>query len=371
MAKYIGIKLEEEKPMTAEEDFLKDFSMEELKSELVARGAQLPGEKRFKLRAWPGTPISEVIIGGTDELTAKIPSLSSHPLLKKISMEKLVKALIFRADEMGIEGNRGIWGPDGRVDIYEIEDDEIKANAGCVAAICKKNKLCEEKKGFTTLKVKSFKDAQKVSDSERFCHQPTYAGWIATGFLVEKDVIATAAHCAEKNNLDNLRFIFGYKMLNADTALTEIPNNKVYRGVEIIERYYNREGIQPDWALVRLDRKVKGQTVARLSAGDICLGLPVYAIGHPLGLPLKAAPGAYVCDVNETCFVADLDIFSGNSGSPVFRSDTGEVIGIVARGDRDLKSTPSGFTSVVYPNFKIPGKGPQCTRISKAMIDHF
>jgi V8-like Glu-specific endopeptidase len=356
--------------MTGEEDFLKDFSMEELKSELVARGAQLPGEKRFKLRVWPGRPISEVIIKGVDELARKIPSLSSHPLLKKISMEKLVKALMFRADEMGIESNRDIWGFDGRKDIYEVEDEQIKANAGCVAAICKKNKLSEEKKGFTILKVKSFQDAQKVTDSERFCHQPTYAGWIATGFLVDKDVIATAAHCVKKDELDDLRFIFGYKMLNADTALTEIPNEQVYKGVEIIDRYYSREGIQPDWALVRLDRKVKRQAIAKLSREDIFLGLPVYAIGHPLGLPLKAAPGAYVCDVNETCFVADLDIFSGNSGSPVFRSDTGEVIGIVVRGDRDLKSTPGGWTSVVYPNFEIPAKGPQCTLISKAMIDH-
>jgi V8-like Glu-specific endopeptidase len=92
----------------------------------------------------------------------------------------------------------------------------------------------------------------------------------------------------------------------------------------------------------------------------------IYVIGHPCGLPLKYAPGAYVCDVNETCFSADLDVYSGNSGSPVFDSKTHEVIGMAVRGDNmDFRWNGKGWISVIYPNLDIVSGGAHCTRVSE------
>jgi len=115
-----------------------------------------------------------------------------------------------------------------------------------------------------------------------------------------------------------------------------------------------------------LDRKVEGQTIAVLSKKDVYQGQSVYVIGHPLGLPLKVAPGGSVEDISKAYFTAKLNVFSGNSGSPVFDSVTHEVIGIVAHGDSvDFRPTKSGLVSAIYPNPDLSSNGSRCTRVSE------
>ena len=49
-------------------------------------------------------------------------------------------------------------------------------------------------------------------------------------------------------------------------------------------------------------------------------------------------------------FVANLDTYGGNSGSPVFASDTNRVEGILVRGETDFEQTPAGCQiSLVCP----------------------
>jgi V8-like Glu-specific endopeptidase len=60
-------------------------------------------------------------------------------------------------------------------------------------------------------------------------------------------------------------------------------------------------------------------------------------IGHPTGLPTKVSAGANVRSVNDVYFVANLDTFGGNSGSAVFNAETGEIEGILVRGERDYR----------------------------------
>ncbi|MGD2086941.1 MAG: hypothetical protein PVH61_12230 [Candidatus Aminicenantes bacterium] len=65
-------------------------------------------------------------------------------------------------------------------------------------------------------------------------------------------------------------------------------------------------------------------------------------------------------------FAADLDIYMGNGGSPVFSADTHQVVGIVTQGDpRDLRQTSKGWASIIYPNRDIGSGGPKCTRVSQ------
>ena len=58
-------------------------------------------------------------------------------------------------------------------------------------------------------------------------------------------------------------------------------------------------------------------------------------IGHPSGLPTKVAEGASVRSVDTAFFTANLDTYGGNSGSAVFNSLSGEVEGILVRGETD------------------------------------
>ena len=117
-----------------------------------------------------------------------------------------------------------------------------------------------------------------------------------------------------------------------------------------------------DWALLKLDRKVGGRTYATLSRRNIKIGNPIYVIGHPLGLPLKYVPGAFMHDIKINYFWADLDVFMGNPGSPVFDSDTHEVIGLVVRGhEMDFRWTGKCWISIIYHSRDTYSRVPQCT----------
>jgi hypothetical protein len=103
-----------------------------------------------------------------------------------------------------------------------------------------------------------------------------------------------------------------------------------------------------------------------LSKNNVSRDLPVYVLGHPCGLPLKCGTGANVRDTDKTFFAANLDIYMGNSGSPVFAGKTHEVVGIVVHCDtKDFRYVGNGWLSVIYPNLEIYSKGPQCTRVSE------
>lgn len=337
-----------------------EFSVEELDRELIARGAQTPGKKQFKFKDKEGTPQRNAVMTGVQELYETPPP--PNEVLAHISTWDLAKILIFKTRST-MDFTRGAWSDD-LMDGYEITDEQINQNADCTAAICMKDCLIDANNEFSILKVKNYGETFNLCDIEPFSHQPVAAGWLCSGFLVKDDVIATAARCVSEENVTDLRILFGYKMVDSVTPVTRFSNDNIYQGVKIIPRVHRSGGNGPDWALVKLDRKVVGQTVARLSTGEISCDQAVYVIGHPLGLPMKYAAGVYVGDVDETSFMAILNIYSGNSGAPVFDLHTHEVIGMVIKDEkRDFRWTGNCWISVEYPE----GKRAQCTRVSEFM----
>lgn len=341
---------------------LLELSIEELDRELIARGAQTPGEVQFKFKDKDGTLERHAIMAQIKNLydTASSP----NQMFSHISTWKLVETLTHKIQENN--EIRGIWGEDDRMDFYAITNEQIKKNADSIASICMKNNLVDKEKGFSTMRVKNYGKSFNLSDCEPFHNQPIAAGRLCTGFLVKQDVIATAGHCADEKNVTELRIVFGFKMLGLSTPVTWIPNENIYKGVKIIDRVYNPLGNGSDWALIKLNRKVKGHPVVKLSEKAIYRNQPVYILGHPCGLPLKYASGSQVRDIYESYFSADLNVYCGNSGSPVFDSKTHEVIGIVARGDnQDFRWTGRGWLSIIYPNPDLHSKEPQCTRVSE------
>lgn len=263
----------------------------------------------------------------------------------------------------------GIWNSDDRLDLYEITDKRIRKNALTVAVVCVKNDLLDIGRGYSQLRVKAYGNALDLCVSESFYDQPMGTGSLCTGFLVADDVVVTTAHFTDSTNVKNLRFLFGYAMVDADTALTKMLNDKIYHGAEILHREYDNVGRNTtgsDWALVRLDRKVVGQEVAVLSTSNVFLKQPIYIIGHPCGLPLKYAPGTVEQNIGSAYFMAHVDVFMGNSGSPVFCAETHELVGILTRGDaKDFMWTADGLVSVIYPDKNIETYGARCTKVSE------
>jgi len=259
----------------------------------------------------------------------------------------------------------GIWHEDNRMDYYEIMDERVKKNSNCVAAILKKD-LIEAKNGFSTLKVKNYGKIFNLDETEAFRDQSVIPGSAGTVFLVKKDVVATAAQCVIGKKITDLRIVFGYKMLAPTTPVIQMSNENIYNCVEIISLVYNLKGNKASWALVQLDREAQGKEVALLSKKDTSPDQHVYVIGHPMGLPLKYAAGARVRGLDESLFKADLDIYMGNGGSPVFSADTHQVVGIVTQGyPKDLRWTGKGWNSIIYTNRDIDISCPKCTRISE------
>ena len=62
-------------------------------------------------------------------------------------------------------------------------------------------------------------------------------------------------------------------------------------------------------------------------------------------------------------FVANLDAYGGNSGSPVFNSDTHEVEGVLVRGDTDFVLQGGCRVSLVCPTTGC--RGEDCTRVTE------
>ena len=244
---------------------------------------------------------------------------------------------------------RVIYGVDNRKDMFQVTLSKVKKSAAGVVALVKKNDLTQQPDGSFVLATSSFQADYQLCVSEPFVNQPL--GCFCSGFLVATDVIATAGHCVKSaQDLAGIRFVFGFRMNDAQTARTTFAEDDVYSGASLIGRQLANDGT--DWALVRLDRPVVGRAPVPLrTSGKISGTSRLFVIGHPCGLPQKYAPGAQVRDNSPTpFFVANLDSYGGNSGSPVFNASNYKVEGILVRGENDFVTNGTCYVSLVCPS---------------------
>jgi hypothetical protein len=302
---------------------LEDFSLEDLLQELKAR----------ETRDRSASPLSTSPLSGFDAAA-------------------IVEALRNK--------QKVIYGKDSRRDWFQLNTPE-KDDADCVVALLNDSGLKDNGDGTSTIQTENFGTSQNLCAKEPFRSQPV--GAFCSGFLVAPDVIATAGHCVNEQEVATVRFVFGFRMNDDTTAQVKISNDEIYTGVKVIGREQAPSG--PDWALVKLDRPVENHKIVSLrKSGKIGDRQPVHVIGHPCGLPLKYADGASVSDNNAAAFfIANLDTYGGNSGSPVFNSETHEVEGILVRGENDFVTAGDCQVSLVCPDTGC--RGEDCTRTTE------
>lgn len=256
---------------------------------------------------------------------------------------------------------KAIYGTDDRKDIYQLPTGSDLDDADSVVALFTSSKVINNGDGTSTLQTQNFGVAKNLCANEHFRGQPI--GAFCSGFLVAPDIIATAGHCVSTGDVTNIRFVFGFRMRDESAAETVIKNTEIYSGIAIIGRQEVESG--PDWSLVHIDRPVTNHRIARIRlSGRVGDTQALHVIGHPVGLPTKFAGGAAIRNNQpDAFFVANLDTYGGNSGSPVFNSDTHEVEGILVRGDKDFVQQGNCQVSLICPDTGC--RGEDCTRANE------
>lgn len=224
-----------------------------------------------------------------------------------------------------------IYGSDNRLDVYEVARADVRELADSTVALIATGSMSLKQSGSYVISSQMYGAAYGLCRDEAFYSQPSVAN--CSGFLVGEDLIATAGHCIDKRTCADYKFVFGFAMINESTAQTEIPQEEVYSCKEVLAHKLNN---QVDYALVRVDRPVRGHRPLKLQQTPAVVGQELVVIGHPAGIPTKVADGASVRSLRNGYYVANLDTYGGNSGSAVFNAHTHEVTGILVRGDSDF-----------------------------------
>lgn len=239
---------------------------------------------------------------------------------------------------------RVIYGDDNRADVYGVERIDIRGVAASTVALISKDHLRDNLENGFDLKGNNFGRERRLCSEEPFYNQPTLAS--CSGALVGEDLVMTAGHCVTSiRDCERYYFVFDYKMENAQKTPKQLGYDDAYSCKSIVERHFSEAG---DYALIRLNRPVKGRQPLKMQTHPVQSGDEVYVIGHPAGLPTKVADGASVRSVEGAKFLANLDTFAGNSGSAVFNAKTNEIVGILVDGEEDFEFDRKRKCNVSY-----------------------
>ncbi len=229
-----------------------------------------------------------------------------------------------------------VYGSDNRQDVYAYADQAWADRvAEFTVALMSPGDIDASDPDDVRFDAPTLQDLISLCPGERFGDQITPA-W-CSGTLIAPDLVLTAGHCVQNaGDCADTRFVFDFYMTDASTRAT-VTIGDVFSCAELVVQEYTAA---VDYAIVRLDRDAIGRTPAavRYSSDPVQDNADLVVSGFPSGLPAKIADGAWVRDNRAGTldyFVANLDTFGGNSGSGVFLDQTGELAGILVRGETD------------------------------------
>jgi Trypsin-like peptidase domain len=270
---------------------------------------------------------------------------SNHSELKDVSSAAIVDNIISR--QKSIYGSNGT---DRRRDFWEVQDPKQLTVANSVAALIRPDHYKETQTGLV-LSGASLGEKMQLCSDQNYFDQPVIA--YCTAFVVGSDLVATAGHCAGTDISSGVRIVFGYRKTRTADRFhtdTEIPKRDVFKVIEVVSEKVEAKGV--DYAILRVDRPIKDHLPLPLESDNpVQVGEQLYVLGFPSGLPMKLADQGFVREVSENgYFVSNLDTFGGNSGSPVLRSDSLTVEGILVRGDTDYERRDYCNVAFVCPS---------------------
>ena len=275
-----------------------------------------------------------------------------------LALSALISLNTFASDS----STKIIYGKDNRADVYEVSNAAYKKLADSTVALVKRDDITQNSSGGLTVNAETFKDAMNLCTGERFADQPS--GAFCSGSLIGKNLMLTAGHCiTSQSDCQKTSFVFNYNVKTKNKFPGQMNKNDVVGCKELIYRVQDNDGA--DFAIVRTDRDVTDHAVLTLAkrSGKIAKGTELLMIGHPSGLPTKIEDGGKVRDNKSNgFFLATTDSYGGNSGSAVFNRKTGEIEGVLVRGDTDFVKRGACYVSNVVA--ETGGRGEDVTDVS-------
>ncbi len=280
--------------------------------------------------------------------------------MKKSTLLILASALVSGQVLATTPGTDVIYGDDNRMDVFESRNSAYVEMSRSTAAMIDPANL-RMKAGVVEIVSKTLRD-RGICAKERFSHQMSAAN--CSGFLIADNVLVTAGHCIKTEaDCRTQKWVFDYRVeAPGQTSVTVHPSS-VYSCSKILTRALDT-GTKDDFAVIQLDRKADRRPFPFRRSGRITPGTPILVIGHPSGLPTKIADGANVRSLNQKFFTANLDTYGGNSGSAVINAQSGEVEGILVRGENDYVNDPAQGCKVSFRCANNACRGEDVTYIS-------
>lgn len=320
-----------------------------------------------------------MLIGGKSLLIEKIGeymSISSKAVMSALLLVTTLNASAYR--------DKVVYGDDNRVLAEKSDNAEYKQWAKATAAMISNKDIRLPKEGDKYPDTATIYDSENLGEDYGLCKGEKYEKLInpanCSGFLVEKggdQYLVTAGHCVEsESDCENSSWVFGF---TADTIPEKyddrsfLPAKNVYKCLQVVDQRLDH-GSENDYAVIKLDRKVEGVTPLKFrNEGKVDVGDEMVVIGHPSGLPtIIDDKGSIRENDDDFFFVANLDTFGGNSGSAVLNASTGEVEGILVRGETDYsyayRDDENGGCQVVLECDEGECRGEDVTRITNIEI---
>jgi hypothetical protein len=198
---------------------------------------------------------------------------------------------------------------------------------------------------------------QPLCTDTKFYNQPVGNGLGCTAFFIAPDMVATANHCLSHWgwSWNNWRIVLDW----ANSPSTSfVPTSHIYNPIALVATGANP---QDDWAVLQVTPPLEdtratlplSPTISTLEQFQT-FSTSVATLGYGNGLPLKYSPNgsAYTFGGNDY-FLTDLDIFPGNSGSPVFDTATSMTLGVLYGDFGDdyvLDTTANCYRLATYPD---------------------